>query len=83
MNCSDDLAVFNKFDAIAGLADDGARIAADKRIAPQMFAAFDGFEQKRFALPANFVIGGERRFKVGQNAARDRDEISLRGQFQK
>ena len=64
----DDLAVFDEFDAVADLPDDGARIAADERIAAQMFAALDRLEQERFALPANFVIGGERRFKIGEQS---------------
>ena len=64
----DDLAVFEHLDAVAGLPDDRARIAADERIAPEVFAAFDRFEQKRFALPANFAVGRERRFKIGQQA---------------
>lgn len=41
------------------------------------------FEKKGFALPANLAIGGERRFQIRQNPARDRDEIALSGQFQK
>ena len=63
--------------------DDRARIAADERVAAEMFAAFDGFEQKRFALAADFAVGRERRFNVGQQAARDGDQVALRGQFQK
>ncbi len=77
------LAVFDHFDPVAGLANDGARIAADKRITPKVFASLDRLEQKRFALPANFVVGGERRFKIGENAACHGNEIPLRRQFQK
>ena len=65
------------------LADDGAGIAADKGVAADVFAAFDGFEQEGLALPANLAIGGERRFQIGQNPARDRDQVALPGQFQK
>ena len=42
-----------------------------------MLAAFDGFEQKRFALPANLAIGRQRRFNVSQQTARHRDQVSL------
>ena len=44
--------VFDDLDAVAVLPDDGARIAADERVAPDVFAALDGFKQERFALPA-------------------------------
>ena len=47
-----------------------------------MLAAFDRLEQERFARPADFAIGRERRFKVGQQSAGDRDEIALGRQFQ-
>ena len=69
-------------DLAAGLPDDGAGIAADKRVAADMLAALDGFEEEGLALAADFVIGREGRFQIGQNAARDRDEVSLAGQFQ-
>ncbi len=36
----DHFAVLDEFDALARLLDDRARIAADERVAPQMFAAF-------------------------------------------
>ena len=49
-------------------------------VAAEMLAAFDRFEQKRFALAADFPVGGERRFNVGQQAARDGDHVALRGQ---
>ena len=58
-------------------------IAADKGVTAKVFAAFDRLEKKRFALAANFMVGGERRFEIGQQAARDRDEVSQGGQFQK
>ena len=77
-----DFAVFDDLDAVAGLLDDGARIAADERVAAQMFAAFDGLEQKGFALPADFPVGRQRRFNIGQQAARDGNQVSLPGQFQ-
>ena len=44
------LSVFDDFDAVGGLFDDGARVAADERVAPDVFAALDGFKQERFAL---------------------------------
>ena len=66
------------FDAVAGLADDRARIAADERVAAEMFAAFDRFEQERFALAADFAISRERRFDIGEQPARDRNQIALR-----
>ena len=78
-----DLAVFNNFDVMAGLPDDGARIAADKRVTAQMFAALDRFKQKRLTLAAYLVIGGERRFKIREDAARDRNQVSLLRQLQK
>ena len=42
----DDFPIFNDFNVIAGLFDDRAWIATDKRVASQMFAAFDGFKQE-------------------------------------
>ena len=68
---------------VARLLDDRARVATDERIAAQMFAAFDRLEQKRFALSANFAISGKGRLEIGQQTARDRDEVPLRRQFQK
>jgi len=68
---------------VAGLPDDRARIATDERVAAEMLAPFDRLEQKRFALAANFTVGGERRFNVSQQAARDGDHVALRGQFQR
>src|SRR5208282_5640829 len=78
-----DFAVLDDLDAPALLSDDGAGIAADKGITANVFAAFDGFEKKGFALPANLAIGGERRFQIRQNPARNGDEIALTGPFQK
>jgi hypothetical protein len=40
------LPVLDHFDAIARLFDDGARVAAYKRVAAQVFATFHGFEQE-------------------------------------
>lgn len=79
----DNLPIFNDFDAIAGLLDDRARIATNERIAPEMLAAFDRFEQKRFARAADFSVGRKRRFDVGQQAACDGNHIALRGKRQK
>src|ERR1039458_5209494 len=76
-------AVLDHLDMLAVLPDDGARIAADERIAPDMFAALDGFKEKRFARAANFAVGRERRFQIGKDAARDGNEISLRRILQK
>ena len=66
----------------AGLPDDGAGIAADERVAANVLAAFHRFEEERLALAANLAIGRERRFQIRQNAARDRDQVALAGQFQ-
>ena len=49
-----DAAVFDHLDVLAVLPDDRARIAADERVAPEMFAALDGFKEKRFALRRGF-----------------------------
>ena len=54
-----DAAVFEHLDVLAVLPDDRARIAADERVAPDMFAAFDGFEEEGFALRRGFC--GRRR----------------------
>ena len=78
-----DFAVLDDINVLALLADDGAGIAAHEGITANVFAAFDGFEKKGFALPANLAIGGERSFQIRQNPARDRDEIALSGQIQK
>src|SRR5476649_2539664 len=48
-----------------------------------MFAALDRLEQKRFARAVDFAISRERRFNVGEQAARDGDHVALRGQLQK
>src|ERR1043166_600072 len=69
-------AVLDNLDGVASLFDQGAWIAADKRIAADVFASLDGLEQKRFTLSANFLIGGKRRFEVGQDGARDRDQVA-------
>ncbi len=61
----------------AGLPDDRARIAADKGVAADVFAAFDGFEQERFARAADFAVGRKRGFNVRQQAAGDRDKVAL------
>jgi hypothetical protein len=47
-----------------------------------VFAAFDRFAEEGLALTANFAVGRERRFQIGQNAARDRNQVALAGQFQ-
>ena len=78
----DDFAVLDQLQLAADLADDGAGIAAHKRIAPEMFAAFHRLEQERFALAANFVIGGERGFEIGEQPARHRDDVALLGELQ-
>ena len=78
-----DLAVLNDFNLAARLLDDRARIAADKRVASEMFAAFHGFKEERLALATDFAISRERRFDVGENAGGDRDQVALIRQFQK
>jgi len=67
----------------AVLPDHRARVAAHEGVAPEMFAAFDRFEEERLALAADFAVGRERRFQIGENAARDGNEISLRRKLQK
>ena len=63
--------VLKHLDVRAVLPDDRARIAADERVASDVFATFDGFKKKRFALTANFAVSREWRFEVGENAACD------------
>ena len=46
-----------------------------------MLAALDGFKQERFARAADLAVGGERCFQIGQDAARDGNEVSLRAYF--
>ena len=77
------LAVLGDFNLAAGLLDDRTRIAADERIATEMFAAFHGLKEKRFALPTDFAIGRERRFDVSENARGDGDQVAPSCQFQK
>jgi hypothetical protein len=48
-----------------------------------MFAAFHGFEKKRFTLAANLAIGREWRFDIGKNAAGDGNQVALPRQLQK
>ena len=76
-----DLAVFDQFHARTGLLDDRARIAAHERVAPDVHPALDRLEEERLALAANFFIRGERRFKVREQAARDRNQVALFRQF--
>ena len=52
-------------------------------LAGTVLATFDGLEEERFALPADFAIGRERRFDVGQNAAGDGNQVALSRQLQK
>ena len=42
----DDLAVRDDLDAVGGLLDDGARVAADEGVAAQMLTTLDGLEQE-------------------------------------
>src|SRR5439155_21781213 len=69
-------------DGVAGLAADGARVAAEERVAAQMLAPFDRLEEKRFTPPTNFAIGRKGRLEIGEQAARHRHEVSLRRQLQ-
>ena len=78
-----DLAVLDDLDAVGRLLDDGARIAADERVAPDVLAAFHGLEQERLALAADFAVGRERRLKIREDAARDGNQVSLRRELQK
>ena len=74
-----DFSIFDHLDAGPGLANDGAGIAADERVTADVFAALDGLEEERFALAADFAIGRERSFEVGENGSGDGDEISRGG----
>src|SRR5437867_4249332 len=73
-----DVAAFDDLDAIVGLPNDRARVAANEGVTTQMLAAFDRFKKKRFALAANFPIGRQGRFQVSQQTARDRNQVALR-----
>ena len=77
-----DAAVLDDLHVLAVLADDGAGIAANKGVAAKVLAALDGFEEERLAGAADFAVGGEGRFQVGQNASRNGNKISLRGELQ-
>ena len=68
-----DLSILDHLDAVAGLLDDRARVAADEGVAADVLAAFDGFEKERFALPANFAVDREGCFEIGENGAGDGD----------
>ena len=48
----------------------------EERIAADVLATLDGFEQKRRAFAAQFLVGRHGRFHVGQQLAIDRDEIT-------
>ncbi len=48
-----------------------------------MFAAFDGFKEERFTLAADFAIGRERRFDVGENARSHGNQVALTRELQK
>jgi hypothetical protein len=48
-----------------------------------MFAAFHGLKQERFALAADFAIGRERRFDVGEDTARHGNQVALARELQK
>ena len=41
---------------VARLPNNGARIATDERVATNVFTSFNGFEEKRFAVPADLLI---------------------------
>ena len=73
----DHFAVLDHLDGLAHLTNDPARVAADKGIAPDVLASFDGFKQERLALPANLAIGRERRLDVRQQPAGDGDQVAL------
>ena len=74
---------FQNLDVAVVLPDDRAGIATDEGITSEMFAAFDGFEQERFARAPDFAVGREGCFDIGEEPARDGNEISVRGEFQK
>ena len=78
-----DLAILDHLDARAILTDDRPWIATDEGVTSEMFAALDGFKEERLALPANFAVGAEGRFKIREQLARDGDKIPLPGQLLK
>ena len=76
-------AILQHLNARADLADDRARIAPNERITAEMLASLDRFEKKRFALASDLAVGRQGGLEVGEQAARDGDEISLRSQLLK
>jgi len=48
-----------------------------------VLTALDRLEQEGFPLPPDLLVGGQRRLEIREDAARDGDEIPLRGQLQK
>lgn len=79
----DHLAVRDDLNAVGGLLDDGARVAAHERIAPEVLAALDRLEQEGFPLPPDLLVGGQRRLEIREDAARDGDEIPCAASFRK
>ena len=69
--------------AVARLPDNRARIAPHERIAAEMLAPLHGLEEKGFVVSPQFLVGGEGRFKISEDAARNRNQIPLRGQRHK
>ena len=78
-----DAAVFDDLNLAVVLADDGAGVAANEGVAADVFAALDGFKEEGFTGAADLAIGGQGRLKIGEDAARDGDEIPVGGILQK
>ena len=68
---------------VGGLPDDRARTATHEGITPQVFATLDGLEEERFTLSPQLLVGGQRGFKIREQATGHRDAIPLAGQHRK
>ena len=77
------LAALDPLHLVADLDDHPARVAAHERVAAKMLAALDRLEQERLAPAPDFAISRQRRFLIGQQPARDRNQVSLFGQAAK
>ena len=77
----DRLSVFDDLDAIAGLADERAGIAADEGISADVFATFDGLKKKGFTRAADFSVSRKRRFNISQQTSRDGNQVALSREF--
>ena len=60
-----------------------ARMRTDKRIPPDVLAAFDRFEQERAATLGHLLIGRDRRLGIGNDLPIHGDQVAVLRQFQK